>query len=112
IDSELREIDTVLATFRRQRNALVPVARFPPEILSLVFHYLAEVEPHNIQKPSEYGDIVTGEVKMGIGWIKATQVCQAWREAALADSQLWTAATTLLGKDWLERMLQLGRSQP
>lgn len=111
IDLELKEIGAALATFRRQRNALVPVARLPPETMSDIFHVVRELDP-SIQPPEEYDGVASGYSNIGLGWIKVTQVCHAWREIAFDDSRLWTKVSTLLGKDWFRKMLHLAKYRP
>ncbi|KZV67907.1 hypothetical protein PENSPDRAFT_736230 [Peniophora sp. CONT] len=113
LESELREIETVLASLRRQRNALAPgISCIPPELLSHIFHYLTILEPHYAQKPDEYERASAGDLQTGLGWIKVTQVCHVWRQVTFSDSQLWTTTTVLLGEKWFDRMLELSRRQP
>ncbi|VDC01526.1 unnamed protein product [Peniophora sp. CBMAI 1063] len=112
IELELWDIDTAVAVLRRQRNALIPISSLPPELLSLIFRHLADIQPHYVQHHLEYDAILSKEYERDLRWIKVTQVCHAWREDVFADGQLWIAATTLYGKDWFECMIHLGRYQP
>lgn len=112
MDAELRDIHTSLAILHRQRNFLVPALRPPPEILSRIFTYLVELEPHYYPDPADYDGFSSQALKPRLGWIKITQVCQGWRAIAFADSRLWSVATTSLGNEWLQEMLRLGKNVP
>ncbi|KZV67922.1 hypothetical protein PENSPDRAFT_754541 [Peniophora sp. CONT] len=111
LDYELQEIDSYLAALRQQLNALAPVAHLPLEVLCQIFHYLSELHPCCARNPDHYKDIAQEMRIIGLGWIVVTQVCHAWREAALRDRRLWTITTTLLGNEWFATMLKLGRSR-
>ncbi|KAI0263182.1 hypothetical protein BC834DRAFT_319555 [Gloeopeniophorella convolvens] len=58
-------------------NTLVPIALLPPELLTLIFHYHALIEP-----PFKRD-------RRAIGWIVDTHVCRQWRRVALSNASLW-----------------------
>ncbi|KAI0727715.1 hypothetical protein C8Q72DRAFT_742152, partial [Fomitopsis betulina] len=61
-----------------QLNALVPVSRIPPELLSKIFLHSAghRADPAS---PPQLRD-----------WIYVTHVCSHWRETALQCAALWS----------------------
>ncbi|VDC07056.1 unnamed protein product [Peniophora sp. CBMAI 1063] len=112
-DTELDGIDNSLALLRRQRNLLVPALRLPVELVSHIFLLLTELWPHYYPDPADHDAYASGALPPRLGWIRAAMhVCHDWRQVALLDARLWTAATTGLGKDWLDRMLQLNSGRP
>ncbi|KZV77115.1 hypothetical protein PENSPDRAFT_645393 [Peniophora sp. CONT] len=107
-----RDIDDVarpLALLHQRRNALVsPISRLHPELLSLVFHYIAQLEPHFCTDPQEnYRSYMERRRKsFPLGWVKVTHVSTAWRTHALGDATLWTNVTLVHGRRWADEMLR------
>lgn len=64
--------DTIVHLRNLRSDRMSPVQRLPPELLSLVFHYL----------------IWTGRPYVDL--IRATHVCRLWRATALDNAPLWT----------------------
>lgn len=73
-----QELDALILMVRRQTNALVPIARLPPEILSRIFHECAQDER---------------SLLWGLPWIKVTHVCHHWRAVSLSAPTLWERVT-------------------
>ncbi|VDC01518.1 unnamed protein product [Peniophora sp. CBMAI 1063] len=110
MDSELAAIDSALADFRRDRNSLILAAACPPEILSSIFLFLADLEPNYYSDPDEYLELVTRKPRPRQGWMKVIKVCHSWRAAAFADGRLWTTATTTMGLWWTREMVRLSKN--
>lgn len=76
----VQKMDTPIELFRilkTKQNALAPVSRLPPEILSNVFFQTRE--------------FVLSNDRWSLDWIAPiSHVCQHWRDVALADPNLWT----------------------
>lgn len=73
------DTQNVIREFQRQANALLPVAKLPPEILIHVFDFCL-IEPQAIY------DLGLQRVCLAF-----SQVCDHWRRVALADRRLWTS---------------------
>ncbi|KAF8868622.1 hypothetical protein BD779DRAFT_914769 [Infundibulicybe gibba] len=67
-------LNSFLVTVRQHRNLFTPVARLPPEILSQIFVFNAQIRLE--------------------GWLEAAHtcslVCKRWREIALDCAELWS----------------------
>ncbi|TFY69504.1 hypothetical protein EVG20_g3136 [Dentipellis fragilis] len=75
-----------MCALHTQRNALQPIARLPPEVLSSIFHLVANTEqpyPRTRPYPPLYGS------PGSLGWILLSHVCRSWRAVALRDTALW-----------------------
>ncbi|KZV67908.1 hypothetical protein PENSPDRAFT_583224, partial [Peniophora sp. CONT] len=112
LEKELEGINTTLTDLRRRRNFLIYASGSPPEVLSSIFHFLADIEPNYYPNFEDYPDVVTGKLPSRLGWLKVTQVCYSWRAAACGDARLWTSVTTSLGMQWATEMLRLSKSLP
>jgi F-box-like len=69
-----------------RRNALAPISVLPPEILARVFRFLVFEDPACSRGQN-------------LGWIRATHVCQFWRQVALDDSSLWATIISGISAD-------------
>ena len=72
-----KEIDASKQRLLSLHNAFAPTSLLPPEFLARVFHFLSLYEP-----------LFSG--KRDLDWMRATHVCQIWRQVALGDLLLWT----------------------
>ncbi|EPS93079.1 hypothetical protein FOMPIDRAFT_1101941, partial [Fomitopsis schrenkii] len=61
-----------------QINALAPVSRIPPELLSKIFLHTAGHRANPASRPQSRD------------WIRVTHVCRHWRETALQCAALWS----------------------
>jgi F-box-like len=96
IEAAIHHILSLLA----RRDALAPIFLLPPELLARIFHFLALVEP-SWSSPGK------------LGWIRATHVCQYWRQVALEDSSLWaTISGVPESKRWIAEMLARAKCAP
>ena len=85
LNATARAVDAAKQLLHSQlarRNALAPISLLPPEILARVFHCLVFEDPACSRRQN-------------LGWLRATHVCQFWRQVALDDSSLW--ATIISG---------------
>ena len=95
IDEQLEVVDAARQLIHSQlarRNTLVPISALPPEILARVFQFLVLNDHH---------------------WIRATHVCQFWRQVALDDSSLWTKISSIsYSTEWTLEMLVRAKNAP
>ncbi|KAI0062543.1 hypothetical protein BV25DRAFT_1885251 [Artomyces pyxidatus] len=80
LDCELEGLIQTVRAVRMRRNTLSPVHRLPPEILAMIFSFLADEYP-----PRRF--VSYGLSKLG--WITVTHVCHHWRQVALDNPSLW-----------------------
>lgn len=90
-DDAVQQVLEYKRMLREHRNALIPAARFPQEVLSCVFR----------------------ELVLSLSWAGAcrsnlafSQVCRRWRAVALEDPRLWTTPASScpeLGKAMITR---------
>ncbi|EPS94408.1 hypothetical protein FOMPIDRAFT_1063211 [Fomitopsis schrenkii] len=90
-----------------QLNALAPVSRLPPEVLSEVFlqhvrHCDDPVGPHYRRSSG---------VPVG-RWIRVTHVCTYWRETALECAMLWSHLEAPACPDLLAELLVRSKDVP
>ena len=103
IDKEVDAARKLVRSLLVRRNALAPIAVLPPEVLARVFSFLARDEPPCLGR------------KVHLGWIRATHVCQLWRQVALGDSSLWarfSGVTVGANKELVSEMLVRARNAP
>ncbi|KAH9978417.1 hypothetical protein BJV77DRAFT_518170 [Russula vinacea] len=103
IDEQLKVVDDAKELLRSQlarRNALAPISLLPPEVLVRVFHFLV------------FEDLAfSGE--LNLGWLRATHVCQFWRQVALDDSSLWATISGIpRNTEFISEMLARARNAP
>ena len=86
------------------------VSRLLPEILVLIFAFLAEVSPTT----NSSGDAPEGigRPQGRLGWIIVTHVCSFWRQVALDHRTLWTHHRFDLGLEWTAEMLRRAGDAP
>lgn len=99
-----QEIDTLAGSIRAlktRRNALSPISRLPPEMLSKIFTTIALDSIHQSIYSAGHAD-----------WIKSTShVCQHWRDVALGCPNLWTGILFDQSK-WVGEMLKRSKKAP
>ncbi|KAI0046200.1 hypothetical protein FA95DRAFT_1573328 [Auriscalpium vulgare] len=86
-----------------------PVARLPPEILTLIFSILSSID-----RPQSK-DWAPIRLKHYLGWVTVTHVCQRWRNVALHNPVLWAsdiALPSVLGHLWAAEFLIRAQSTP
>ena len=100
VDKEVDATRKLLRSLLMRRNALAPVSVLPPEVLARVLHFLARDEPPCLGR-------------LDLGWIRATHVCQLWRQVALGDSSLWARISGVVtNKELVSEMLVRARNAP
>ncbi|KAI0312632.1 hypothetical protein OF83DRAFT_625709 [Amylostereum chailletii] len=111
IQRELRSIDRVRRALLGQQNALRPLCRFPPEILSYIFS-LVDWRPghHSIFYHGSSISPICSPIRLG--WIVVTHVCRRWRQVALASATLWSTIDFKLGAKWAMETLTRSRKCP
>src|SRR6266849_1363692 len=93
-------IDKLVHSLLTRRNAIVPISLLPPELLARVFHLLVVKEPPFAKRRN-------------LGWIRATHVCQHWRQVALDDSSLWARISGVpANTKWISEMLVRAKNAP
>ncbi|TFY62934.1 hypothetical protein EVG20_g6521 [Dentipellis fragilis] len=90
----------------RQRNATQSFCQLPPEIRGYILQILAAIDPHNTPKCPDRGFVCLDDhleylkyIKKEpptLGWIQATHVCSAWRDAAIACKYIWKDVPSML----------------
>ncbi|KAF8871581.1 hypothetical protein BD779DRAFT_457942 [Infundibulicybe gibba] len=92
---EERAIESTIAAIHHHRNALIPISRLPPEILSRIFVFHAQIEPWK--------------------WLEAaltsTRVCRRWRQIGLDCPGLWSRIDCRSAA-WMAVMMERSRSVP
>ncbi|KAI0727703.1 hypothetical protein C8Q72DRAFT_435816 [Fomitopsis betulina] len=82
-------------------NALVPISRIPPELLSEVFLHTAGHRADPASHPPPLRD-----------WIRVTHVCRHWRETALQCTALWSRVDAPINIKWLAELLARSKDSP
>ncbi|KAI0262696.1 hypothetical protein BC834DRAFT_372336 [Gloeopeniophorella convolvens] len=96
-DEEIDTLSKRLLILKSKRNALMPIALLPPEILSQIFHVLSLVHPSKTST---------------LGVIRMSHVCKTWRSVALGDMLLWRRVPFNLGWSCTREVLaRSGRTQ-
>ncbi|KAI0046186.1 hypothetical protein FA95DRAFT_1413846 [Auriscalpium vulgare] len=90
-----------------QHNALLPIARIPPDILITIFSLLA----------AGLKDVFINEsYKLeGLDWLAVTHVCRSWRHVAIQDARLWAdnlIVPFLFGQRWVSTFLSRAQQAP
>ncbi|KAI0044486.1 hypothetical protein FA95DRAFT_1496994, partial [Auriscalpium vulgare] len=90
---------------RQQHNANLPSSRLPPETMGHIFTILVSIDPPT---RTDY------PVKISIGWLSVTHVCQRWRDIALHTPMLWTdiAFPFVFGEHWAAAFSSRARDMP
>ena len=107
IDDEILVQLIVLARLRVRRNALMPIYRLPPEIISLIFLSCMPTKDDIHSSPSRHAWIYS--------WWKAiSHVCHHWRDVALSTPALWSVIDfrCITGTDMMETFLARSRHAP
>ncbi|KAF8486844.1 hypothetical protein DFH94DRAFT_841313 [Russula ochroleuca] len=103
IDEQVKAVNAAKQLLHSQltrRNTLAPISLLPPEILAGVFHFLVFEDPACFRGQN-------------LGWIRATHVCQFWRQVALDDSSLWTTISGISANtELISKMLARARNAP
>ncbi|KAF7799199.1 hypothetical protein EIP86_010430 [Pleurotus ostreatoroseus] len=94
-------IATTIRALREQLNALAPISRLKPEVLSHIF--LVYANSLNDDKPRKK--------KEPLRWLLLLHICHHWRCTAIAMAQLW-ALLPLTRKDYVEFALDRAASAP
>lgn len=68
LDSEIERTSLYLSSLKERRNALIPVSRLPPEIITHVFRIVT---------------LAVSFDELGPRWLSFSQVCRIWRALAL-----------------------------
>ncbi|KAI0063927.1 hypothetical protein BV25DRAFT_1837462 [Artomyces pyxidatus] len=97
IDAEVAAIHMALSFSKSLRNAIAPVSRLPPEILTIISGL------HALHDPPR---------KRYLGWMKITHVCQHWRAIAIDAISLWRNIDMDIGAKWVDTMLNRARGSP
>ncbi|EPS93713.1 hypothetical protein FOMPIDRAFT_1135667, partial [Fomitopsis schrenkii] len=84
-----------------QLNALAPVSRIPPEVLSEIFLHTAERVAALGSSPPRVRD-----------WIRVTHVCRHWRETALQCTALWSRVDVPALPERLSEFLSRSKDAP
>ncbi|KAI0258720.1 hypothetical protein BC834DRAFT_1045719 [Gloeopeniophorella convolvens] len=97
VSKQVDALSERIRLLKTRHNALLPISTLPAEILASIFIILATVD-----QPGP-GDL---------GWIKATHVCQAWRDATINNPLLWQRVERHLGARWVEEITSRARGLP
>ncbi|KAJ7765442.1 hypothetical protein DFH07DRAFT_810614 [Mycena maculata] len=92
IDQEIRKYQESVRALQFRRNALSPVGRLPPEMLSRIFLFCSDPE--------------------SLSWIKeVSHICHYWRTVALSCPNLWSFPVFSQPK-WADEMLKRSKMAP
>lgn len=104
-------IKTHQARLNECENALLPVSKLAPEILSHVFFCLGEVLPL-VTEDAKTHDFEFNPHHLLRSWTRVLYVSRHFRRTALSDPSLWPDITTALGMDWMHKLVALSGSTP
>ncbi|VDB99505.1 unnamed protein product [Peniophora sp. CBMAI 1063] len=107
--SRMTELRVLLS---RLENDQLPVS-LPREILSIIFGWLAKLEPL-IPNPPLYAAVASHQTSTFPAWTKVSFVCNVWREEALANKVLWAdgGISSLDGMKWFRKRLEYAGWRP
>ena len=102
------EIDAVRA-LESQWNALSPISKLPPEILTSIFLFYKE----SYREASDMRDCSLAE-KDATAWQSVSHVCQHWRAVALNCTTLWSIINLQIASrsDCLSEFLLRSKNAP
>lgn len=86
VDAQMKCNDALQhnALLQSHRNAIVPVDKIPPEILSYIFSFCTP----QFEGFQDFGG--GSKVEPDRRWLAFSHICSSWRQLALADPTLWT----------------------
>ncbi|KAA1467145.1 hypothetical protein DENSPDRAFT_228219 [Dentipellis sp. KUC8613] len=111
LDAEIDALERAKLAAKTRRNALSRVSRLLPDVLPLVFAMLIPDEPPIAMSQAAYGTVEQQRMQT-LGWTKVTQVCRAWREAALSEPSLWATITRFASPQWMLASLARSKRAP
>jgi hypothetical protein len=92
LDHQIRKYQESIRALQSRRNALSPIGRLPPEILSLVFVFCTSSD--------------------SLSWVRVvSHICRHWRGVALSCPSLWSFPV-FSHPTWAEEMLQRSKMTP
>ncbi|VDC07089.1 unnamed protein product [Peniophora sp. CBMAI 1063] len=99
-------------------NALLPVSRLAPELLSHVFHFLAQDLPLVPDEAEKLDRAIymrrrernANSHPLRRSWTKVLFVSRHFRRTALGDPSLWPTITTALGQEWMAKLIDFSGS--
>ncbi|KAJ6607511.1 hypothetical protein B0H10DRAFT_551566 [Mycena sp. CBHHK59/15] len=92
IDQEISKFQDSVRALQSRRNALSPVSRLPPEMLSRIFLFCSDSD--------------------SLKWIKeVSHICRHWRSVALGCPNLWSFPVFSQPK-WADEMLKRSKMAP
>jgi len=101
VNREIQGLEDSIRESKYRRNALVPISRLPPEILSLIFSLLSFSAAHN--KSDRHVSSL----------LRLTHVCRLWRDTALNRPHLWSHINfTKLTRVGITEMLARAKMAP
>ncbi|KAI0051086.1 hypothetical protein FA95DRAFT_1676207 [Auriscalpium vulgare] len=90
-------LEAALLALRRRRNALLPIARIPPEILTMIFLCADKASRPKFSMPS---------------CVALSHVCQHWRAVAIEQSSLWASIPLTFGHQCAVTFLARAKNAP
>ena len=94
-DDEVAYLRTAIRAIHELRNHIIPIHRFPSEVLAHIFSISKVIDP-----PRRYH----------LGWIRTSHVCRYWREVTIEHPKLWTKISLDLGEIWVSEMLKRAKN--
>lgn len=100
IDAKIVGLMAAIRDLRERRNALVPISKIQPEVLSHVFLLIRDSAIHNDPRNKR--------------WLVAAHICRSWRSLAFATPQFWNQVDIISGRNrWAKHLLaRLGSTCP
>ncbi|KAJ8495997.1 hypothetical protein ONZ45_g12640 [Pleurotus djamor] len=102
VDKKILELRDEIRVLEHYRNArLLVVSRFPPEVLSTIFEYMA------------FGKLDSRmHTYRAYPWLAVTQVCRLWRNTALNTPRMWGCIYSHTNQDLVKLFLERAKSAP
>lgn len=86
IEGQIALYNHRIAILKQRLNTHLPISRFPPEVLTRIFHqYISFVRKTERDVPGLHG------VGRPYRWILVTHVCHSWRQLTLTTPKIWSS---------------------
>ncbi|KIJ20956.1 hypothetical protein PAXINDRAFT_165772 [Paxillus involutus ATCC 200175] len=102
IDDDIAALHLSICSLRTRRNALSPISRLPPEILSTIFTHYAR---------GYYEDTLSRAGWAVPLWVNVSYICRHWRDVALNCPSLWTFLFVSSPR-WTEELFSRSKMAP
>ncbi|KAI0048596.1 hypothetical protein FA95DRAFT_1539496 [Auriscalpium vulgare] len=112
LSEEENAMERALHAFRAHHNALIPIHRFPAEIIAHIFSFLVQLAEDVSFVSIGHGERVDREATRSSSWVHVAHVCRRWRTIALQSTALWRHVNLDLGGSWAMEFIQRANNHP